>query len=211
MIIKEFCAENFTHVPEAVELGVDRIELCDRLDLGGTTPSNEIQRQTIEHAHRHHVDVVCMIRPRGGSFEYTKDEKVQMLKQAEEAFVNGADGIVFGALTKDNTIDWPFIDKLLERAQRKQTVFHMAFDVMSKEDQVEALTGLIERNVTRILTRGSQSGTALENCRWINALIEKAEGKIEILAGGGITHNNLNQAIEIIQTSQFHGTKIVDI
>jgi len=211
MIKKEFCAENFTRVPHAIDQGADRIELCDRLDLGGTTPSRDVQRQTIAYAHARNVEVVCMIRPRGGSFCYTMTEKTAMLKAAEAAVENGADGIVFGALTEENTVDWPFIDELLKCAGKKQTVFHMAFDFIPKDKQLAALNGLTERKVTRLLTRGGQTGSAIENSSWINVLVREAEGKIEILAGGGLTHSNLNPAVKTIQTNQFHGTKIVDI
>ncbi|SFC16833.1 copper homeostasis protein [Alkalibacterium subtropicum] len=209
MIRKEFCAENFTRVPEAVERGADRIELCDRLDLGGTTPSKEVIRETVAYAKQHGVEVIVMIRPRGGSFVYSEAEKAQMLKEAEQAVNLSVDGIVSGALTKDNEVDWPFLDDLLKRTGDRQMVFHMAFDGLPRERQLETLDGLIERGVTRLLTRGGPHGSALENSHWINELSEKAGRGLEILAGGGITADNLNQAIEKIRTSQFHGTKIV--
>lgn len=210
-MIKEFCAENFFQVPEAVQAGVDRIELCDRLDLGGTTPSVDVQLKTNQFAHEYNVSVVCMIRSRGGDFVYTDDEKECMLRQAEEAILNEADGLVFGALTPAGTVDWPFIDQLIKKAEDKETVFHMAFDQLAKPEQLTALDGLISRNVTRLLTRGNQTGSALSNSEWINNLIERAEGKIEILAGGGLTYENLDEAKAAIHTNQFHGTQIVSI
>lgn len=210
-MIKEFCAENLSYVPEAIEAGVNRIELCDRLDLGGTTPTSVVQLQANTLAHRHNVTVVCMIRSRGGDFIYNDEEKEIMLKQAEEAILNGADGLVFGALTTEGKVDWSFIEKLIVLSGDKETVFHMAFDQLSKEEQLETIDGLIKRKMTRLLTRGSVSGSALDNSEWINQLIEKAEGKLEILAGGGLTYENLDEANAAIQTNQFHGTKIVSL
>ncbi|GAB2500922.1 copper homeostasis protein CutC [Alkalibacterium psychrotolerans] len=210
-MIKEFCAENFSSVPEAVQAGINRIELCDRLDLGGTTPSPEVQLQTNLFAHKHDVTVVCMIRSRGGDFIYTDEDKAVMLKQVEEAIVNGADGLVFGALTPKNKVDWPFVEALLERSGEKETVFHMAFDQLPQSDQLEAIHGLIDRKVTRLLTRGAHTGLALKNSEWINQLIERADGKLEILAGGGLTFENLDEAAASIHTDQFHGTQIVSL
>lgn len=210
-MIKEFCAENFSRVPEAIQAGIDRIELCDRLDLGGTTPSPEVQLQTNQFAHKHDVTVVCMIRSRGGDFNYTPDEKAVMHKQAAEAIKNGADGLVFGALTPENQVDWEFVESLITCAGNKETVFHMAFDQLPKSKQLDALDGLIARNVTRLLTRGAKSGSALSNSDWINELVNRADGKIEILAGGGLTFENLDEAAASIHTDQFHGTQIVSM
>lgn len=211
MIKKEFCAENFTRVPEAVELGADRIELCDRLDVGGTTPSEAVIKETVAYTRQRGVEVIVMIRPRGGSFVYTDAEKDRMLVEAKQAIDLKADGIVFGCLTEDGQIDKPIVEKLIAAAGTKQSVFHMAFDAIPKEEQTEALNWLIDKGCTRILTRGGETGAALENKDAINALIEKVQEKIEILPGGGLTHENLKEAKREIQASQYHGTKIVPL
>ncbi|GEK91409.1 copper homeostasis protein CutC [Alkalibacterium kapii] len=209
MIKKEFCAENFTRVPEAIELGADRIELCDELDVGGTTPSLDMIKETVRYAHQHGVSVVVMIRPRGGSFVYDQAEKEQMLKEAKQAIELNADGIVFGCLTEEGAIDRPITEKLIAIAGSKESVFHMAFDFIPAEKQMQELDWLIEKGCTRILTRGGKSGTALENKKQINALIEKAQSQIELLPGGGITHEDLNEIKAEIKANQFHGTKIL--
>ena len=211
MIKKEFCAENFTQVPEAIELGVDRIELCDRLDVGGTTPSEAVIRETVAYSHQRGVEVIVMIRPREGSFVYSEAEKNQILKDAKQALNLKADGIVFGCLTETGEIDKPVVKKLFELAAAKQSVFHMAFDAIPEGKQMEALNWLIDNGCTRILTRGGQIGTAIENKRAINNLIDKAKKQIEILPGGGLTHENLEQAKREIQATQYHGTKIVPL
>ncbi|RXS44993.1 copper homeostasis protein CutC, partial [Streptococcus pyogenes] len=38
-MIKEFCAENLTLLPTLDAGQVSRVELCDNLAVGGTTPS----------------------------------------------------------------------------------------------------------------------------------------------------------------------------
>ncbi|WP_423188721.1 copper homeostasis protein CutC [Alkalibacterium sp. f15] len=211
MIKREFCAENFTHVPEAIELGIERIELCDNLAVGGTTPTDAVQLETIRYAHPRGVEVVSMIRPRGGSFVYSETEKSQMLEQAMQAIKNGSDGIVFGCLTEQGDIDKSFVETLIRISGSRQSVFHMAFDAISKEKQPEALDWLIEAGCTRLLTRGGTVGTALQHKAVINELIERAGSQMEILPGGGITHENLDEAKAEIHATQFHGTQIVPL
>ncbi|MCC5894681.1 MAG: copper homeostasis protein CutC [Alkalibacterium sp.] len=208
-MIKEFCAENSQGVPEAIKAGIMRIELCDRLDIGGTTPERDVQEQVTHYAHQHNVKVVTMIRPRGGNFVYSDSEKEAMKAEARYALSIGADGIVFGALTPDNKVDWSFVDEMVQLAGNRQTVFHMAFDSLSKSDQLESVKALADAHVTRLLTRGAASGAAIDNAEWINQLIEASSGRLEILVGGGITAANIDKASTIIHTDQFHGTKIV--
>ena len=44
-MIYEFCAENVTLLEKAMQAGARRIELCDNLAVGGTTPSYGVTRQ----------------------------------------------------------------------------------------------------------------------------------------------------------------------
>lgn len=212
-MILEFCAENFNRVPEAIEKGIHRIELCDRLDVGGTTPSSEVQKETVDYAHMRGVEVVSMIRPRGGNFVYSEEEKEIMIKQAHEAVESGVDGIVFGCLTEDSQLDKAILEKLITIASKDnlETVFHMAFDYIPEENQLETLEWLIDKGVTRVLTRGGKEGTALGNSDVINRTIRWADDRIEILPGGGVTHDTLTKLAETLDTNQFHGTKVVSI
>ena len=77
-LTREFCAENMEHVPAAVAAGAARIELCDNLAVGGTTPSYGVIRAAVAFARERGVDVMCMVRPRGGSFEHTAEEAAMM-------------------------------------------------------------------------------------------------------------------------------------
>lgn len=212
-MLLEFCAENFDHVPEAIEKGIHRIELCDRLDVGGTTPHPKVQRETVNYAHMRGVQVVSMIRPRGGSFVYNDEEKETMIKQAHEAVENGVDGLVFGCLTEEGQLDQTILNELIAIAQKvnREVVFHMAFDYIPEESQKEALEWLVDKGVTRILTRGGKEGSALENSASINRIIGWANDRIQILPGGGVTHDNLPELSRTINTNQFHGTKVVPL
>ena len=92
----EFCAENFERVPAAIEAGAGRIELCDNLAVGGTTPSAGVISATVSYAHEHDARVMCMIRPRGGDFHYNQDELRMMEMDLGLAVSAGVDGLVFG-------------------------------------------------------------------------------------------------------------------
>lgn len=73
-MIKEFCAENFTNIPAAIHAGAKRIELCDNLAVGGTTPSTGVIEETLSYAGEKNIPVMTMIRPRGGDFIYNDTE-----------------------------------------------------------------------------------------------------------------------------------------
>lgn len=95
-MLYEFCAENFERVPAAIEAGAGRIELCDNLAVGGTTPSAGVISATVSYAHEHDARVMCMIRPRGGDFHYNQDELHMMEMDLGLAVSAGVDGLVFG-------------------------------------------------------------------------------------------------------------------
>lgn len=207
----EFCAENFTQVPNAIAKGAERIELCDNLTAGGTTPSYAVIEQTVNYAAAHEATVMTMIRPRGGNFIYTDTEFHLMKKDLEVAKKLNSHGVVFGCLTADKRIDREQTKALLARSGEMKTVFHMAFDEIPKEFAKEEIAWLIDQGVTRILTHGGRTGTVFDNSDWLEELIGHADGQIEILIGGGVTHENVEEIADILPTNQFHGTQIVDL
>lgn len=208
-MILEFCAENFTKVPEAIELGADRIELCDNLAVGGTTPSYAVIYQTVTYAHNHGATVVTMVRPRGGNFVYDQTEFDMMVQDVEIIKSLQADGVVFGCLTEENRINREQTKRLIEKSEGLEKVFHMAFDQIPKELQKEEMDWLVDQGVTRILTHGGLGGPISDHIDWLKELIEHASDRIQILVGGGVTYDNVNQLAEHLQTNQFHGTRIV--
>ncbi|HGJ6833739.1 TPA: copper homeostasis protein CutC [Streptococcus pneumoniae] len=209
-MIYEFCAENVTLLEKAMQAGARRIELCDNLAVGGTTPSYGVTKAAVELAANYDTTIMTMIRPRGGDFVYNDLEIAIMLEDIRLTAQAGSQGVVFGALTADKKLDKPNLEKLIAASKGMEIVFHMAFDELSDEDQPEAIDWLSQAGVTRILTRAGVSGDSLEK-RFVHyhRILEYAKGKIEILPGGGIGLENRQTFIDQVGVTQLHGTKVV--
>ncbi|HGL1674747.1 TPA: copper homeostasis protein CutC [Streptococcus pneumoniae] len=209
-MIYEFCAENVTLLEKAMQAGARRIELCDNLAVGGTTPSYGVTKAAVELAANYDTTIMTMIRPRGGDFVYNDLEIAIMLEDICLTAQAGSQGVVFGALTADKKLDKPNLEKLIAASKGMEIVFHMAFDELSDEDQPEAIDWLSQAGVTRILTRAGVSGDSLEK-RFVHyhRILEYAKGKIEILPGGGIDLDNRQTFIDQVGVTQLRGTKVV--
>lgn len=209
-MIYEFCAENVTLLEKAMQAGARRIELCDNLAVGGTTPSYGVTKAAVELAANYDTTIMTMIRPRGGDFDYNDLEIDIMLEDIRLTAQAGSQGVVFGALTADKELDKPNLEKLIAASKGMEIVFHMAFDELSEEDQLEAIDWLSQAGVTRILTRAGVSGDSLEKrFAHYHRILEHAKGKIEILPGGGIDLDNRQTFIDQLGVTQLHGTKVV--
>ncbi len=209
-MIYEFCAENVTLLEKAMQAGARRIELCDNLAVGGTTPSYGVTKAAVELAANYDSTIMTMIRPRGGDFVYTDLEIAIMLEDIRLTAQAGSQGVVFGALTADKKLDKVNLEKLIAASKGMEIVFHMAFDALSDEDQLEAIDWLSQAGVTRILTRAGVSGDSLEErFAHYHRILEHAAGKIEILPGGGIDLDNRQTFIDQLGVTQLHGTKVV--
>lgn len=209
-MIYEFCAENVTLLEKAMQAGARRIELCDNLAVGGTTPSYGVTKAAVELAANYDTTIMTMIRPRGGDFVYNDLEIAIMLEDIRLTAQAGSQGVVFGALTADKKLDKANLEKLIAASKGMEIVFHMAFDELSDEDQLEAIDWLSQAGVTRILTRAGVSGDSLDK-RFVHyhRILEHAKGKIEILPGGGIDLDNRQTFIDQLDVTQLHGTKVV--
>ena len=209
-MIYEFCAENVTLLEKAMQAGARRIELCDNLTVGGTTPSYGVTKAAVELAANYDTTIMTMIRPRGGDFVYNDMEIAIMLEDIRLTAQAGSQGVVFGALTAEKKLDKPNLEKLIAASKGMEIVFHMAFDELSDEDQLEAIDWLSQAGVTRILTRAGVSGDSLEKrFAHYHRILEHAKGKIEILPGGGIDLDNRQTFIDQLGVTQLHGTKVV--
>ena len=209
-MIYEFCAENVTLLEKAMQAGARRIELCDNLAVGGTTPSYGVTKAAVELAANYDTTIMTMIRPRGGDFVYNELEIAIMLEDIRLTAQAGSQGVVFGALTADKKLDKPNLEKLIAASKGMEIVFHMAFDELSYEEQLEAIDWLSQAGVTRILTRAGVSGDSLEKrFAHYHRILEHAKGKIEILPGGGIDLDNRQIFIDQLGVTQLHGTKVV--
>ncbi|HFI0272922.1 TPA: copper homeostasis protein CutC [Streptococcus suis] len=207
-MLREFCSENHIDVARALSLGAQRVELCDNLAVGGTTPSYAVIDYVCQLAHENDAAVMTMIRPRGGNFCYDEAEVDMMVEDCKVAKKLGSDGLVYGLLTEENWLDEVALEKLLAMSEGCEVVFHMAFDQIPRSRQFEAIDWLAAHGVTRILTRGNLSGCALENIDWLNEIVTYAKGKIQILIGGGLTVNNVPELVNKLPIDQVHGTKL---
>lgn len=224
MLTREFCAENFSDVPAAIAAGAARIELCDNLAVGGTTPSFGVIEAAVSYAHEHGARVMCMVRPRGGDFVYSAGEVEMMEADARIALALGADGIVLGCLAPDADGDLDLDVAALERicaiareaaAERGEAVdmtFHMAFDALPERRQLEAIDAIADLGFTRILTHGGAAGTPIEeNLDRLRTYVERAAGRLVILPGAGITYENAERVADALGVREVHGTRIVEL
>jgi copper homeostasis protein len=197
-ILIEACVDTVHSALAAEAGGADRIELCDNLVEGGTTPSAGMIEECIA---RLGIPVFVIIRPRGGDFLYTSSEITVMLRDIAHAGRLGVKGIVTGALERDATVSGNVMSELLIAASPLPVTFHRAFDAC--RDPRKALETLVELGVSRILTAG-QSATALEGATAIAASVEQAAGRIGVIAGGGLNEENVAEVVRISGVSEVH-------
>lgn len=208
-MLKEFCAENYTHIEQAVNSGAGRIELCDNLAEGGTTPSVGVIQKTLKFAQSEQIPTMVMVRPRGGNFVYTEAEFEIMKMDMQVIKDLGAEGVVFGCLTEDGRVDRQKTSELVKQADGLETVFHMAFDHITPESQTEELEWLIDQGITRVLTHGGVGGSVFDHEERLQSVLQQAGDRIEILLGGGVHADNAEEIQNTFNVNQLHGTRIV--
>ena len=202
-MIKEACVESFEKALEAQNNGADRIELCENLSVGGTTPSYGTVKICLEKLN---IPIFPMIRARGGNFVYSKDE-IEIMKEDIKVFKNlGVKGLVLGCLTSDNKIDLELTKTLVNLAYPMEITFHKAIDEIS--NPLDYIEDLVNIGIKRILTSGGKA-TALEGKDLINDMIKKSNGRLKIVVAGKVTKGNLNGLSNLISADEFHGKLIV--
>jgi len=194
----EICANSVQSAVNAQEGGAQRIELCCNLEEGGLTPS----AATIQLARKWlAIEVFVLIRPRIGNFCYSDIEFETMLKEILFCKDEGVDGVVFGVLNKDGTIDLERNAILVEAARPMQVTFHRAFDCIP--DASKGLEQLIQVKFDRVLTSGQQV-TAMEGKALIQQFVQQAKDRITILPGSGLSANNLKDFIAYTGVKEVH-------
>lgn len=194
----EVCLDSVESALEAQAGGADRVELCDNLFEGGTTPSSGTIRVAREKLH---IGLQVIIRPRGGDFCYSDIEMEVMRQDIITSRELGADGIVIGILNADGSVDTERCSELISLAGNMNVTFHRAFDMT--RDPFEALEAIIGLKCSRILTSG-QEATVPEGLDLLKKLVQKAGERIIIMPGNGITERNLNKVIKETEASEFH-------
>jgi copper homeostasis protein len=196
----EICIDSVASAIAAEQGGAQRVELCDYLAGGGTTPSAgmiEVVRQSIS------IGLHVLIRPRRGDFLYSPAEFEVMKRDIQVCRELGVDGVVIGALNKDGGIDVEGTQALIEAAGGMSVTFHRAFDRAA--DPYTALEELLQLSVHRLLTSGQQE-TALQGADLIRELRERAEGKLIILPGGGVTPANVQELVSRTGVREVHAS-----
>ena len=197
-ILIEACVDSVASGVAAERGGAHRLELCDNLVEGGTTPS---AGAIAECRKRISIPLYVMIRPRGGDFLYSDVEFEVMRRDILHATQLGADGVVLGLLQPNGTADAVRTAALARAARPLDVTFHRAIDVT--RDPEEALDALIAVGVDRVLTSG-QASTALQGAAVIARLVRHAAGRIVILAGGGIDEKNALAVVKRTGVQEVH-------
>lgn len=204
LCIEVVCA-SLDDIRTANAANVGRIELVTGIELGGLTPSvglfQEAKRWT-------EIPLVVMVRPRPGGFCYSWRDLAAMRVDIDMFRRLGAKGVVFGALTEKGEVNQDACKYLLESAGDMETVFHRAFDVTP--DPLKALDQLIELGFTRVLTSG-QAKSAEEGAGLISRLIREADGRIEVMPGGGIRGSHAAHLASVTQCTSLHLGPMLDV
>ncbi len=202
----EICVDNIESALTAQSSGAHRIELCNNLLEGGTTPVYGIIVSARDNLT---IVVNVIIRTRGGDFLYSDSEFDVMRRDIDICGELGIDGIVTGILRKDGSIDVDRTARLIEYARPMSTTFHRAFDMCS--DPVSGLEDVISTGAARLLTSGQQND-AIEGAGLISQLIIQARNRIIIMPGGGLNETNILKIAEITGAGEFHltGRKEID-
>lgn len=194
----EICCYSVQSAIIAEESGADRIELCAGIHEGGTTPGFASIKLTKESVK---IPVYLIIRPRGADFCYSDIEFECMKLDIKNCKEIGIDGIVSGVLLVDGSIDVERTKELIDLAKPMNFTFHRAFDMV--KDHFNALEELIEIGADRILTSGGEQ-TALKGKDLLKDLVEKASGRIVIMPGSGISHENILSLKKHTGAKEFH-------
>lgn len=197
-MIVEVVVYNIHSAMKAEEGGADRIELCDSPGDGGTTPSPgtvEVVRKNVN------LDVYTMIRPRGGDFCYSSYEFHAMKRDISHFQKLSVDGVVFGILNPDGTIDKKRCSELIKKVRPLKVTCHRAFDMT--RDPFEALEDCIEVGFDRILTSGQQP-QVIKGVELIAELNKRANGRIIIMPGAGVNEETVQSIVSTTGVQEIH-------
>jgi len=196
----EICANSSQSARNAQEAGAHRVEFCQNLEQGGITPSYGLIKHCVQTLN---IPIHVLIRPRPGNFVYNADEFEIMLNDINMCHDFDVAGIVVGALHKDHTVDVVKTRKMVETAKPLHVTFHRAIE--DCVDQVQALEDVVEAGCQRILTSGI-GDTATEKLDNLCKLIKQAGDRVEIMPGGGVTSENIQQILARTGAKSVHAS-----
>lgn len=193
----ELCAASIEAIKIAKELNFDRIELCQNIEQGGITPSLGL----IDYALAYGVETHVLIRPRVGGFIYNCDEIEIIIRDILVCSELGVHGVVIGALDEFGEIHKEAVTLMLEKAKGMEVTFHRAFD--DTVNYSRSLDTLIELGVKRLLSSGLGSNVEL-GMNNLKGMMDYAEGRIEIMTGGGVNLSNISKIANEIKPDAIH-------
>ena len=197
---REACCTSLEAVLAAERTGAQRIELCERLKIGGVTPSEALLRDVLAATA---LPVNVLVRPRGGNFVYTEDEIQQMTGSIRLCRALGANGVVIGALTPAGDVDLSVMRRLLAEAGLLSVTFHRAFDETASP--LDALEDVIALGCNRLLTSG-HAPDAFAGRAFLGSLVHKAAGRIIVMPGCGVRPSNIARIALESGAKEFHSS-----
>jgi copper homeostasis protein len=197
-MVLEICADSVESAIAAEEGGAQRIELCSALSEGGLTPSLGLIRAVRS---RIRIALHVMIRPRSGDFLYSNDDLAVMREDIALAAQCGVDGVALGLLNAEGDVDVKRTRELVELARPMEVTFHRAIDMA--RDIEAALKEVILTGADRILTSGAEA-SAMQGRNRIRNLVHNSEGRIRVMAGGGVRAENVQEIAQATGAIEFH-------
>lgn len=197
-VLFESCIDSHDAALASASGGAGRVELCARLDVGGTTPHAALIERCAASLT---IPVFVMIRPRGGDFVYDTGEVAGMVDAIRTAAAAGAHGVVFGALRRDATIDAGIMRRLMDVARPLPVTCHKAID--ATRDPIEALDALLALGADRVLTSGG-ADTAAAGAATIARMVARAGDALMVMAGGGVRAHNMAALVRQTGVREVH-------
>ena len=203
-ITKEACVETVKEAILAEKRGADRVELCDRLEYDGLTPTKQNIEKSIESLS---IPIKVMIRPRKGNFIYNEKEIMEMESKIEMCKYIGVTEVVFGLLKSNKNIDYISMERLVKKAYPMSVTFHKAIDITS--DLLNSIEKLVPiSGITSILSSGGEK-TAYHGKERMQEIINRFGDRFIFIVAGSITESNLPKIHNFIGAKEYHGRKIV--
>ena len=196
--ILECCVDSVESAINAKNGGASRLELCSNLIIGGTTPDVALVKEIRKHTD---IRIHALIRPRFGDFCYTEYEMEIMKSQIRALKEVGVEGVVIGVLDEDGNLDVSKMKELLQEGTGLSVTLHRAFDMC--RDPFQTLDEAIQLGIDTILTSG-QKQSAWEGRGLLAELIERADGRIDIMAGAGIGASVIEQLLPVTGGTSYH-------